>query len=164
MRQYTVHLIMYHRFSDNSQMGVEMLYLSDENSLLPTLRNMTNIGRLQFVAIINFSIETFLRKYVRYNGSTPEFSYSILVRQALKLSGINSNADHDSLIVLSMIRNTFHDAGTHSHSTNEIDLKGVKYTFNQRDYVRGDADWDQIAHASNCALSVVYKIVGTISK
>ena len=111
--------------------------------------------------MINFSIESFLRRYVSPNG-TPEFNYSKLVRQALKLSGLDNNENYDSLIVLSMIRNTLHNAGIHSHSSQAIVLQGVKYAFNQGDYVRGDAGWDQIAHAANCALSVVDKMVRTI--
>jgi hypothetical protein len=162
IRQHTILLTVYDRCANNAPVGIELLGLTDVNSLPSIIRNMTNLDRIQFATMMNFFIESFLRKYIRKNNASPKFSYSKLVRQALKIAGIFNNSNKDAMVVLSMIRNTLHDAGAHTHNSQSIDLQGVTYSFVQGDYVKGDAGWDQIAHAANCILRVIKKIIGTL--
>jgi hypothetical protein len=162
IRQHSVLLTIYHRCGNDSRLGVELLGLSDIHNIQSTIRNMSNLGRLQFVVMFNFIVESILRKFIRRNNATPEFSYAKVVNQALNLAEIHNKSDEDAMMVISMIRNTFHDAGTHSFNNKTLDLQGVTYSFVKGDYVKGDAGWDQIAHAANCALNVIEKIVSTI--
>jgi hypothetical protein len=162
IRQHSVLLTIYHRCGNDPNLGMELLSLSDINKIPSTTRNMTNLGRLQFVVMLNFFIESILRKFIRRNSASPEFGYTKVARQALNLAEIYNKSDEYAMMVISMIRNTFHDAGTHSHNTKTLSLQGVSYSFVQGDYVKGDAGWDQIAHAANCALKVIEKIVSTL--
>jgi hypothetical protein len=104
-----------------------------------------------------------LKDLVTRLGKEPKRGFYPLAEQAVMLARLPDPQEHvNALTVVSRLRNTLHNRGHYEGQTQQFNLEGVRYEFNDGEIMRGCASWDHVAHGIACALKSIRHMIDCV--